>query len=129
MGCHFLLQCMKVESESEVAQSCPTLSDPMDAAYQAPPSMGLGCQLQIPIKKVLLVSLSLSHLNKENLQTILMFPMKNILCDALSTEVTQYSLPPFSQTGHQEVLGLTFSVSKTHPEALDCPAHAFWLPP
>ena len=30
VGCHFLLQCMKVNSESEVAQSCPTLSDPMD---------------------------------------------------------------------------------------------------
>ena len=30
MGCHFLLQCMKVKSESEVAQSCLTLSDPMD---------------------------------------------------------------------------------------------------
>ena len=29
-GCHFLLQCMKVKSESEVAQSCSTLSDPMD---------------------------------------------------------------------------------------------------
>jgi len=29
-GCHFLLQCMKVKSESEVAQSCPTLRDPMD---------------------------------------------------------------------------------------------------
>ena len=29
MGCHFLLQCMKVKSESEVAQSCPTLRDPM----------------------------------------------------------------------------------------------------
>ena len=29
-GCHFLLQCMKVKSDSEVAQSCPTLSDPMD---------------------------------------------------------------------------------------------------
>ena len=29
-GCHFLLQCVKVKSESEVAQSCPTLSDPMD---------------------------------------------------------------------------------------------------
>ena len=27
---HFLLQCMKVKSESEVTQSCPTLSDPMD---------------------------------------------------------------------------------------------------
>ena len=30
LGCHFLLQCMKVKSESEVAQSCPTLSNPMD---------------------------------------------------------------------------------------------------
>ena len=30
VGCHFLLQCMKVKSESEVAQSCPTPSDPMD---------------------------------------------------------------------------------------------------
>ena len=29
VGCHFLLQCMKVKSESEVAQSCPTLSNPM----------------------------------------------------------------------------------------------------
>ena len=30
MGCHFLLQCMRVKSESEVAQSCPTLSYTMD---------------------------------------------------------------------------------------------------
>ena len=29
LGCHFLLQCIKVKSESEVAQSCPTPSDPM----------------------------------------------------------------------------------------------------
>ena len=32
VGCHFLLQCMKVKSGSEVAQSCPTLSDPMDCS-------------------------------------------------------------------------------------------------
>ena len=32
VGSHFLLQCMKVKSESEVAQSCPTLSDPMDCS-------------------------------------------------------------------------------------------------
>ena len=36
VGCHFLLQCMKVRSENEVAQSCPTLSDPMD--YSPPGS-------------------------------------------------------------------------------------------
>ena len=32
VDCHFLLQCMKVKSESEVAQSCPTLSNPMDCS-------------------------------------------------------------------------------------------------
>ena len=32
MACHFLLQCMKVKSESEVTQSCPTPSDPMDCS-------------------------------------------------------------------------------------------------
>ena len=31
-GCHFLLQCTKVKSESEVTQSCPTLSDLMDCS-------------------------------------------------------------------------------------------------
>ena len=30
VGCHFLFQCMKVKSESEVTQSCHTLNDPMD---------------------------------------------------------------------------------------------------
>ena len=40
VGCHFLLQCMKVKSESEVAQSCPTVATPWTAAYQAPLSMG-----------------------------------------------------------------------------------------
>ena len=32
VGCHFLLQCMKGKSESEVTQSCPTLHDPMDCS-------------------------------------------------------------------------------------------------
>ena len=32
VGCHFLLQCMKVQSDSEVAQSYLTLSDPMDCS-------------------------------------------------------------------------------------------------
>ena len=36
VGCYFLLQCMKVKSESEVSQSCPTLCNPMD--YSLPGS-------------------------------------------------------------------------------------------
>ena len=39
VGCHFLLQCMKVKSESEVAQSCPTPSDPMDCEENVPYSL------------------------------------------------------------------------------------------
>ena len=51
VGCHFLLQCMKVKSESEVTQSCLTLCDPMDCSlpgssvhqlFQAK-STGVGC--------------------------------------------------------------------------------------
>ena len=41
VGCHFLLQCMKVKSESEVAQSCSTLSDPMDCSLPGPSTHGI----------------------------------------------------------------------------------------
>ena len=44
VGCHFLLQCMKAKSESEVAQSCPTLSDPMDCSPPGSSSMGFSRQ-------------------------------------------------------------------------------------
>ena len=56
VGCHFLLQSMKVKSESEVAQSYPTLSDPMDSSlpgssisgiFQAK-STGVGCHCLLP---------------------------------------------------------------------------------
>ena len=42
VGCHFLLQWMKVKSESEVVQSCPTLSNAMDCSL--PGSSVHGCQ-------------------------------------------------------------------------------------
>ena len=41
VGCHFLLQCMKVKSEREVAQSCPTLSNPMDCSLPGSPVPGI----------------------------------------------------------------------------------------
>ena len=47
VGCHFLLQCMNVRSESEVTQSCLTLSDPMDCSLPGKDfpgkSTGVGC--------------------------------------------------------------------------------------
>ena len=46
VGCHFLLQCIKVKSESEVAQSCPTLRDPMDCSLPGSSIHGI-CQARV----------------------------------------------------------------------------------
>ena len=62
VGCHFLLQCMKVksESESEIAQSCPALSDPMDCSLAGSSihgifpgkSTGVGCHFLFQCMKM-----------------------------------------------------------------------------
>ena len=46
VGCHFLLQCVKVKSESEVAQLCPTPSDPMDCSLPGSSVHGI-CQARV----------------------------------------------------------------------------------
>ena len=46
VGCHFLLQCMKVKSEREVAQSCPTPSNPMDCSPPGSSVHGI-CQARV----------------------------------------------------------------------------------
>jgi len=59
VGCHFLLQCMKVKSESEVAQSCPTLCDPRGQPTRLPrpwdspgKNTGVGCHFLLQCMKV-----------------------------------------------------------------------------
>ena len=59
VGCHFLLQCMKVESESEVAQSCPTLSDPMDCTLPGSSAHGI---FQATVLEWGAIALSLNNL-------------------------------------------------------------------
>ena len=46
VGCHVLLQCMKVKSEREVAQLCLTLSDPMDFSLPGSSVHGI-CQARV----------------------------------------------------------------------------------
>ena len=46
VGCHFLLQCMKVKSEREFAQSCPTLIDPLDCSLPGSSIHGI-CQARV----------------------------------------------------------------------------------
>ena len=57
-GCHFLLQCMKVKSEGEVAQSCPTLSDPMDCSL---PGSSVGGIFQARVLEWGAIAFSVSH--------------------------------------------------------------------
>ena len=66
VGCHFLLQCMKVKSESEVAQSCPTLRDPMDCSLPGPSTYGI-FQARILEEG--------SHLKREESMTSSVFPI------------------------------------------------------
>ena len=70
VGCHFLLQRMKVKSEREVAQSCLTLSDPMDCSLPGSSAHGIfqarvlewGAIEGVQIIFVLLILFYLSHI-------------------------------------------------------------------
>ena len=66
VGCHFLLQCMQVKSESEVAQSRPTLSDPMD--YSPPGSSVCGI---FQAKVLEWGAIAFSHLSLHRAKSIL----------------------------------------------------------
>ena len=75
VGCHFLLQHTKVKSESEVAQLCPTLSDPMDcslpgssvqAIFQARVLLGSNSFQFITGELMLLFIIPLPNLEKRN---------------------------------------------------------------
>ena len=55
VGCHCLLQCMEVKSESEVAQSCPTPSDPMDCS---PPGSSVDGIFQARVLEWVAIALS-----------------------------------------------------------------------
>ena len=67
VGCHFLLQCMKVKSESEVPQSCPTLSDPMDCSLPGSSVHGFSRQEYWSGCHCLLCQVSLSIINSRSL--------------------------------------------------------------
>ena len=77
VGCPFLLQCMKVKSESEVAHSCPTLATPWTATYQAPASTGFSRQKywsRVPLPSSLLIFEEIFPSSWE----MLFFPFNNI---------------------------------------------------
>ena len=73
VGCHFLLQCTKVKSESEVAQSCLTPSDPMDCS---PPGSSVHGIFQARVLEwgIIPFSISLSHSPPQNKEVLNLIP-------------------------------------------------------
>ena len=71
VGCHFLLQCVKVKSESEVARSCLTLSDPMDCSLPGSAVHGI-FQARVLERSAIPFS-SVKCRRKENLQPRLLY--------------------------------------------------------
>ena len=65
VGCHFLLQCMKVKSESEVTQSCSTLHDPMDCS---PPGSFIHGIFQARVLEWVAIAFSKLSLGQTNLR-------------------------------------------------------------
>ena len=61
VGCHFLLQCVEVKSESELTQSCLTLSDPMDCS---PPVFSIHGILQARILEWVAISFSITFMRR-----------------------------------------------------------------
>ena len=74
VGCHFLLQCLKVKSESEVAQSCPTLIDPMDCTLPGSSVHGI---FQARVLEWGAIAFSQSKLGPGDILTTLKNTLKN----------------------------------------------------
>ena len=99
VGCHFLLQCMKVKSESEVAQSCLTLSDPMD--WSPPGSSVLGI-FQARVLEWVSIDYILFHLVFTSAQLVQFTQPCPTICDPMDCSTPGFPvyhwLPKLSQT-------------------------------
>ena len=93
VGCHFLLQCRKAKSESEVAQSCLTLSDPMDCS---PPGSSVHGIFQARVLEW--VAISFSNAGKRKVK------VKLLSCVRLFTTpwTAAYQAPPSMGFSRQE---------------------------
>ena len=99
VGFHFLLQCMRVKSESEVAQSCPTLRDPMDCSLPGSSAHGI---LQARVLEWAAIAFSMTNLDsilkcrditlptKVHLVKAMVFPVVMYGCESWTVKKAEY---------------------------------------
>ena len=113
VGCHFLLQCMKVKSQSEVAQSCPTLCDPMDCSLPGSSVHGI-----FQARVLEWVAIALSHQNVFKYVTWYrsVAQLCPTLCDPMNRSTpgltVHHQLPEFTQT---HVHRVSDAIQPSHP--------------
>ena len=66
VGCRFLLQCMKVKKESEVTQSCPTVSNPVDCSL---PDSSVHGIFQARVLEWVAIAFSSHHLRRPEIKS------------------------------------------------------------
>ena len=115
-GLHFLLQCVKVKSESEVAQSCPTLTDPMDCS---PPGSSVYGILQARALEWGAIAFSI-------LRVRLSFSINNVGWEKVGKPSDFQSTPsPFHYPSMQTFQALTFWSITHSSSALPAPSYHF----
>ena len=126
VGCHFLLQCMKVKSESEVAQLCPTPSDPMDCSPPGSSIHGV-CQARvlewvaIAFSDMKLHTSSQSMLEKETLYPLVAFPSGSTVKESTYSAGDLGSIPGLERSlGERKGYPLQYSGLEN---SMDCIVH------
>ena len=97
---------MKGKSESEVAQSCPTLTTPWTAAYQVPPSMGFSRQKYwsgVPLPSTVRQFTAAAAAAAKSLQSC------PTLCDPIDNSPLGFSVPGILQARTLEGVAISFS--------------------
>ena len=106
VGCHFLLQCMKMKGKSEVSQSCPTLRDPMDCS---PPGSSIHGIFQARVLEWGAIAFSALHVQTSKLWSTATFFIFSQL--TLHSAVFKIPfLPTTSTVLHEVTRDLSFSV-------------------
>ena len=84
VGCHFLLQCMKVKSESEVTQSHPTLSDPMDCSLPGSSVHGIFQARVLEWGAIAFSTCETDYLQKDcNRGPVVLYPLQHLVLSVL----------------------------------------------
>ena len=93
VGCHFLLQCTKVKSQSEIAQSCPTPSDPMECSLPGASVYGI---FQARVLEWVAIAFSkkgrllLKKIKKVRLVKAIVFPIVMYGCESCTIKKAEH---------------------------------------